>query len=216
MKLAFIFAHPDDESLSTGGTIAKYAAEGDQVITVCLSSDSVRKSEYFEAVKALGIEENLIFDYPDVHKNEQLITQRLIEFILDFKPDIIITHIEEDYHIDHKSTFKIVRECIEWAAHETQYENPHLVSKLYTSETTVLLPNPHIFIDITEFYQKKEKAIRCYKSQLHKGGDDFYINFHRYRTLMRGTQASVKYAEAFMQIPLKKNSPFYKIKHSEL
>ncbi len=33
---------------------------------------------------------------------------------------------------------------------------------------------------------------------------------------MRGTQASVKYAEAFMQIPLKKNSPFYRIKHSEL
>ncbi len=175
MKLAFIFAHPDDESLSTGGTIAKYAAEGNQVITVCLSSDSVRKSEYLEAVKALGIEEYLIFDHPDVHSNEQIITQKLIEFLLEFRPDIVITHLEEDYHIDHRVTFRIVGEAIEWAAHETQHENPHLVSKLYTSETTILLPNPHIFVDISEFYQKKEEAIRCYKSQLFKGGDEFTL-----------------------------------------
>jgi hypothetical protein len=33
---------------------------------------------------------------------------------------------------------------------------------------------------------------------------------------MRGTQASVKHAEAFLQIPLKKNSPFYESKHSDL
>ena len=216
MKLAFIFAHPDDESLSTGGTIAKYAAEGSQVITVCLSSDNIRRMEYLEAVKTLGIKKNLIFDYPDVHNNEQILTQKLIEFLLDFRPDIVITHIEEDYHIDHKSTYGIVREAIEWAAHETQHENAHLVSKLYTSETTILLPNPHIFVDISDFYQKKEDSIKCYKSQLYKGGDDFYVNFHHYRTLMRGTQASVKHAEAFMQIPLKKNSPFYRTKHSEL
>ncbi|MCG3220383.1 MAG: PIG-L family deacetylase, partial [Candidatus Heimdallarchaeota archaeon] len=69
MKLAFIFAHPDDESLSTGGTIAKYAAKSNQVITACLSSDSVRKSEYLEAIKTLGVEKNLILDYPDVHNN---------------------------------------------------------------------------------------------------------------------------------------------------
>jgi LmbE family N-acetylglucosaminyl deacetylase len=216
VKLAFIFAHPDDESLSTGGTIAKYAAEGNQVITVCLSSDKVREMEYLDAVKALGIKENLIFDYADVYSNEQAITERLIEFILDFKPEIVVTHLEEDYHIDHRSTYKIVREAIEWAAHETQHENPHLVSKLYTAETTILLPNPHVFVDITDFYQKKEDAIRCYKSQLYKGGDEFYVNFHYYRTLMRGTQASVKHAEAFMQIPLKKNSPFFKSKHSDL
>ena len=216
MKLAFIFAHPDDESLSTGGTIAKYVAEGNQVITVCLSSDSVRKKEYLEAVKTLGIKENLILEYPDVHNYEQVITERLIKLILDFQPNTIVTHLEEDYHSDHRSTYKIVREAIEWAAHETQHENPHLVSKLYTSETTILLPNPHVFVDITDFYQKKEDAIRCYKSQLYKGGDDFYVNFHYYRTLMRGTQASVKHAEAFMQVPLKKNSPFYNSKHSDL
>jgi LmbE family N-acetylglucosaminyl deacetylase len=216
VKLAFIFAHPDDEALSTGGTIAKYAAEGHQVVTVCLSSDDIRKPEYLKSVETLGVKDNLIFDYPDVHNYEEEITQKLIEFILDFRPDTIITHLEDDYHIDHRSTYKIVIEAIEWAAHETQYENPHLVSKLYTSETTILLPNPHVFVDITDFYQKKEDAIRCYKSQLYKGGDDFYVKFHYFRTLMRGTQALVKHAEAFMQIPLKKNSPFYKEKHSEL
>jgi LmbE family N-acetylglucosaminyl deacetylase len=216
VKIAFIFAHPDDESLSAGGTIAKYASKGHQVSTVCLSSNDPRKREYNEAVKVLNVQNSVIYDYPEVYKYDYKIKQDLIHFILNFKPEIIVTHLENDYHIDHRYAFKIVVESIEWAAHETQHEDPHLVSRLFVSETTILLQNPHILVDITDYYQKKEDAIRCYKSQLYKGGDDFYIKFHKYRTLMRGTQASTEYAEAFKEIPLKKNSPFYESKHSEL
>ncbi len=216
VKLSFIFAHPDDESLSAGGTIAKYASSGHQVSTLCLSSDKVRKNEYFNAVKVLGIQNFEIYDFDDVLTHENEIKEKLIQYILRTKPEVIITHLEDDYHIDHRSTYKIVREGVEWAAHETQNENPHLVSKLYTSETTVLIPNPHTLVDISKYYSKKEEAIKCYKSQLYKGGEDFYIRFHKYRTLMRGTQASTQYAEAYLQIPLKRNSPFYKQKHSEL
>lgn len=216
MKVAFVFAHPDDESLSSGGTIAKYARTGNTVYSVCFSSSPERKREYTEAVKILGCKESLIYNYENVVNFEKEITIDFISFLLEFQPEIIVTHLEDDYHIDHRICYKIVREGIEWAAHETQYENPHLVSKLYVTETTILIPNPHILIDITDYYDIKESAMKCYKSQLYKGGENFYIRFHKYRTLMRGTQASTKYAEAFSQIPLKKNSPFYKTKHSGL
>ncbi|MHA1865729.1 MAG: PIG-L deacetylase family protein [Candidatus Heimdallarchaeaceae archaeon] len=216
MKLSFIFAHPDDESLSCGGTIAKYSDKGHQVSTLCLSSTQERKREYLEATKILNVHQPLIFDFNDVLTNSVALKEEIIKHLLDFQPDKVITHLKEDYHIDHRTTFEIVLEAIEWAAHETQFANPHLVSQLYTTETIVLLPSPHILVDISNYYRTKEEAIRCYKSQLFKGGEDFYIKFHKYRTLMRGTQASTEYAEAFQQVPLKKNSPFYRIKHSEL
>lgn len=216
MRITFIFAHPDDEALSVGGTIAKYAHNGNEVSTICLVSDNIRKKEYLNSTKILGVQKPVIFNFPDVINHQKEITENVINCVLDFKPDIIVTHLENDYHIDHRVTYNIVCESIEWAAHETQYDNPHLVSKLYVTETTILLQNPHILVDISDFYDIKEEAIRCYKSQLYKGGNDFYLRFHKYRTLMRGTQASTQYAEAFSQIPLKKNSPFYKQKHTEL
>jgi len=216
VKLAFVFAHPDDEALSSGGSIAKYVALGNEISTLCFSSDSVRKKEYLNAAKVLGVQKPVIFDYPDVKSKELEITKDFISYLLDFRPDVVVTHLENDYHIDHRSTYNIVLEGIEWAAHETQYENPHLVSKVYVAETTILIPNPHILVDISEHYKKKEQAIKCYKSQLFKGGEDFYIKFHKNRTQMRGAQASTEYAEAFNIIPIKQNSPFYKKKHSEL
>ena len=216
VKLAFIFAHPDDESLSSGGTIAKYASSGHHVSTLCLSSDEVRKKEYLKATEVLGVQDVEIYDFNNVENHVIAIKEKVIQYILKTKPETIITHIENDYHIDHRLTHSIIREGIEWAAHETQHENPHLVSKLYTTETTILIPNPHILVDISDFQDKKVEAIKCYESQLYKGGEDFYLTFHNHRTLMRGAQASTRYAEAYLQIPLKKNSPFYKQKHSEL
>ncbi len=216
MKIAFVFAHPDDESLSSGGTIAKYANTGHDVYTICFSSSPTRKKEYFSAVKVLGCKEAIIYNYENVSDYEKEITKDFISYILKFQPDKIVTHLEDDYHVDHRSCHRIVREGIEWAAHETQHENPHLVSELYVAETTILIPNPHILVDISEYYETKESAIKCYKSQLYKGGNNFYIDFHKYRTMMRGTQASTNYAEAFSQIPIKKNSPFYESKHSDL
>ncbi len=216
MRIAFIFAHPDDESLSSGGTIAKYSAFNHDVSVICLTSTVERKKEFLAATTILGCKNAMIFDYTNVESNQKELTQKLIDFIVHFQPSIIVTHIANDYHIDHRATFDIVTEAIEWAAHTTQHENAFLVSKLFVTETTILLPNPHYLVDISNFYNLKEQAINEYHSQLYKGGDKFYINFHNYRTRMRGCQAGTKHAEAFNEIVLKKNSPFYPRRHTDL
>ena len=37
LRLLVIFAHPDDESMGMGGTLAKYASEGVETYYICAS-----------------------------------------------------------------------------------------------------------------------------------------------------------------------------------
>ncbi|HEY9528957.1 MAG TPA: PIG-L family deacetylase, partial [Anaerolineales bacterium] len=37
LRLLVVFAHPDDESMGMGGTLARYAAEGVEIHLVCAS-----------------------------------------------------------------------------------------------------------------------------------------------------------------------------------
>src|SRR5262245_41449743 len=78
-----VLAHPDDESLGTGGTLAKYAAEGVETYLVTAtrgergrfgdsgerpSADVVgrtREAELRAAAKELGLREVAILGYPD-------------------------------------------------------------------------------------------------------------------------------------------------------
>lgn len=80
--LLAVFAHPDDESFGTGGTLARYAAEGYPVALVCATRGEVgevsdpslatpqmlgrvREGELRAAARALGIQEVILLDYRD-------------------------------------------------------------------------------------------------------------------------------------------------------
>src|SRR6516164_6178682 len=82
-KLLAVLAHPDDESLGFGGTLAKYAAEDVETYLVTATRGErgrffsetrpadvtevgrVREAELRAAAGELGIHEVSILDYPD-------------------------------------------------------------------------------------------------------------------------------------------------------
>jgi len=81
-SLLAVFAHPDDESFSTGGALARYAAEGHPVTLVCATRGEVgeisnfslatpetlghvREGELRAAARALGIQNVILLDYRD-------------------------------------------------------------------------------------------------------------------------------------------------------
>ncbi len=193
-----IFAHQDDETFSAGGILAKY---GENAVAVSVTFDEKREFEFKKACEILGVNAVQLQNKDTVNSN--LIKKEIIQLILKFKPNHVITHVDFDYHHEHRAVRQIVEEAIEWASHTTSPDRQaHQVSSLWAAETTVMIPVPDIFVNITEFNDKRLEAIRSYESQSHKGGNAFYSRFHNTRTTLRGIQAEVLHAEAFLSVPI--------------
>lgn len=109
-KLLFIFAHPDDESFLAGGTIAKYAKQGDIVELICVTSGQLewaehgfetqeqyaqaRIKELEEASFVLGIKKIQMMDYMDgklknIEPGE--LEDKLYKKLKEIEPDIVVT-----------------------------------------------------------------------------------------------------------------------------
>ncbi len=207
-----IFAHQDDETFSAGGVLSKYELS----YAVSITKDEKRVNEFEKACKLLTTNP-IQLDFSNIrYSNFDEIKNKLVKIIQEFKPDIIITHTDFDYHKEHRITHEIVKEAVEWASHTTNPENDaHQVRSLWGAETTVLIPFPHIYIDISEENQIRMKAINVYESQSHKGGDGFYSDFHGTRTKLRGIQASTEHAEVYIKIPISISGSFKPTKYHE-
>ena len=111
-KLLAVLAHPDDESLGFGGTLARYAAEGVETYLVTATRGErgrfgalgkqgdpqevgrVREAELRAAASVLGVREVTILGYPDtgVDKVEADIAIRaIVSHIRRIRPDVVIT-----------------------------------------------------------------------------------------------------------------------------
>lgn len=106
-----MFAHPDDESFSAGGTIAKYVKAGWTVDLICATRGEagetglvkvskgdalgeVRETELRIAAKLLGISKIIFLDYKDGTVNTRVpgdIEENLINTMAEMKPDVVIT-----------------------------------------------------------------------------------------------------------------------------
>jgi LmbE family N-acetylglucosaminyl deacetylase len=123
-KLPAVLAHPDDESLGFGGTLAKYAAEGVETYLVTatrgergrfgslgkggdpLAVGRVREAEVRAAAAVLGIREVSILSYPDgaVDKVDAAIAVRaVVSQIRRIQPHVVLTFGPEGAygHPDH-------------------------------------------------------------------------------------------------------------------
>ncbi|MCY3410415.1 MAG: PIG-L family deacetylase [Candidatus Heimdallarchaeota archaeon] len=195
-----IFAHPDDETFSAGGTLALY---GPNAYAVCVTFDKKREEEFKLACTHLGINPIQLSFNEISALTKQEINNKLQSVIRKYQPTHIITHVDYDYHQEHRLLREIVEEAVEWASHTTNPDvKAHQVQYLWAAETTVLIPVPDIFIDISEVNHKRLKAIDSYDSQYDKGGAGFYHRFHNTRTSLRGIQSEVDHAEAFVVVPI--------------
>ena len=124
LKLLAVLAHPDDESLGFGGTLAKYAAEGVETYLVTATRGErgrfgslgkggdpvevgrVREAELRAAAAVLGIREVSILNYPDGAVDQVEATtaiRAVVSHIRRIQPDVVVTFGPEGAygHPDH-------------------------------------------------------------------------------------------------------------------
>lgn len=107
MRLAAVFAHPDDESRITGGTLALYASRGYTVMVYCATRGeagdphrppaevaALRGRELEAACQALGVAGMRLRDYPDGRLSEsdpEELAQDISRFLRDEQPLVVVT-----------------------------------------------------------------------------------------------------------------------------
>jgi LmbE family N-acetylglucosaminyl deacetylase len=116
-----VFAHPDDESLACGGTLARLAAAGARVVLVCASRGErgsiagpvrddalgeIRYREIQDAGRALGIATVILLDHPDGDLRWARVAELHADIIMaihSYRPSAVITFGEDGlyWHQDH-------------------------------------------------------------------------------------------------------------------
>lgn len=156
LKLMCILAHPDDESLGTGGILARYADEGVEthLITATRGEQGwfgaaadnpgpqalgqIREGELHNAANQLNIREVSFLDYIDGEldqANPPEIIDKIADHIQRVRPQVVVTF--DPYgtygHPDHIAICQFTTAAIVAASHtDLQSDHaPHQVSKLY-------------------------------------------------------------------------------------
>jgi len=184
-----IAAHPDDEVLGCGGTMARLTSEGNNVFTLILgegvtSRDRKRdlakreneiaelKKQAENANRILGVKKVYAYDFPD----NRFDTVPLLDIIKtiekikeDIKPGIVFTHHNGDLNIDHQITFKAVMTAFRPINDESvkeiySFEIPSSTEWNAPSSITYFMPD--YFVDVSKGIEAKNNALKEYKSEL--------------------------------------------------
>ena len=126
-RILVFAAHPDDEALGCGGTIARHCRNGDPVSVVVMADGVGSRSNLMSgfaaavkerhgmcrrACKILGTEDVWLHQFADnMMDNVPLlqVVQHIERHIERFKPTIVYTHHAGDMNIDHRITNEAVR-----------------------------------------------------------------------------------------------------------
>ena len=214
MKKVMVFAaHPDDDILGCGGSIAKhlrndgcclrivYMTSGDAG-SMKYSRDEIMKIREEEAVKgaaALGAVDTMFLRNPDgrlVYDDKVMF--HVASLIREYRPNIVYTHHSVDNHTDHLATNAITTQAA-FRAREPFSQgisgDPWAVNLLLAYEIGRPMEDPSYIEDITDVADLKFKALTEHKSQMGAMGYDEAIKgLNRHRGVFTGTG---KYAEAF-------------------
>ncbi|HEV8509410.1 MAG TPA: bacillithiol biosynthesis deacetylase BshB1 [Gemmatimonadales bacterium] len=219
VDLLAIAAHPDDVELTCGGTLAKAARAGHRVGIIDLTQGEMgtrgdaatRAAEAERAAKTLGVVVRLNAGMPDAHlTNDEASKQHVVELIRRMKPRVVILPFPVGRHPDHRIASELGRDAC-YLAGLAKYapgkggeaHRPYkLLYALAYREDPV---KPTFVVDISEVFETKMEAIRCYASQftgakaageIHPTGQDLY-ELIRVQSAHYGSLIRRRYGEPF-------------------
>ncbi|MGY8814406.1 MAG: PIG-L deacetylase family protein [Gammaproteobacteria bacterium] len=202
MRILAIGAHYDDVELGCGGALAKHVDSGDEVYvyvatvsgymnpnkeTVRSSKIALRESK--DAMKILGIKEMICgkFDTLKVEFVEELNVD-ILKIIEEKKIEKVYTHWLGDIHHDHHAVAKASLHSCRHVPRMLMYR-----SNWYQSTTEF---RGSFYVDITNYWDIKEKAIKAHVSELDRTYSK-WIDFFKNEAENAGQRIGTQYAEVF-------------------
>lgn len=188
MNVLVVAAHPDDEVLGCGGTIARLAQEGRHIYAAILGEGATsRYAQLEEADKTavttlhthshrvkelLCLKDLFIYDLPDNRFDTipLLKVVKIVECLIErLKPEIVYTHHGGDLNIDHVITHRAVLTAVRPAAgcpvkSLYAYEVPSSTEWAFAQFAPVFRPN--VFVDISTTLDTKIQALHIYESEV--------------------------------------------------
>jgi LmbE family N-acetylglucosaminyl deacetylase len=213
VKHVLVFAaHPDDDVIGCGGSLAKHVKQGNQV-SVCYmtSGDSgsldyskeelaeVREDEARHAAGVIGFHDLTFLRNPDGYlEYDEANLKKLVEMIRTKQPNTVYVHHRSEGHKDHRTTYQLVTESVGRAGGPFFQEckgEPWTVDTVLAYEFYPPLSEFNYVEDISEFIDKKIAALKKHETQI-KGirYDEAAEGLAKYRGITTGKG---KYCEVF-------------------
>ncbi|MCX5800632.1 MAG: bacillithiol biosynthesis deacetylase BshB1 [Candidatus Eisenbacteria bacterium] len=229
MKVMAIGAHPDDVELSCGGLVAKLVSLGHETGIADLTggelgssgSKKTRAAESMKAAKILRVAWRECCELPDTgldHTNRGHM-RTVVELLRRHRPALVLSpHGGDSRHPDHVEAREIVRRAV-YLAGLRQFDaggRPFSSGRLLYYMSDVQF-EPTLIVDVGEFFDRKMKAIRAYRSQFSGNRSDSYptrlnnpgfLDRIEMRARFLGAMIDKAYAEGFLhEGPLQVDDP---------
>jgi len=217
--IAAVCAHPDDAELVMGGTIAREASRGRRVAMVDLTrgesgsrgTPESQAAEAGEAARILGAAHRESLGLPDAKL--QIIPEQkdvMVEAIRRLRPRVLMLQHWEQRHPDHAAASRIVYDACFLAGLRNYrpdlgpaFRPGKLVYAVTMTEASDIAPT--FVVDITPFWETKQRAIAAFASQFTPApGETGSLPLDRFREAVElagrrhGQRIGVRYGEGFV------------------
>ena len=219
MRVLAVGCHPDDLEIACAGTLRKYVEQGAEVYMCHVANGdqghvviepeplaAIRTLEAENAGKIIGAKEVFNLNVSDMQVNSHNldVMDAMADVVRYARPDVIITHNDDDYMLDHKETSIIATNgsfCSGLSHRPRKYEPFSSFIPVFFMDTLAGVNfQPTHYVDITNQIDTKIKALECHESQLKWMLEHDNIDFAdmvRTCSKYRGYQCGVAYAEGF-------------------
>lgn len=220
-RVLVIAAHPDDEVLGCGGTIAHHVRKKDEVFVFILGEGVTSRSRErkltsrtknkiktlrggaLKAHKILGVKKSFFANLPDNRFDEVpllKIIKKIEEIKEKLKPEIIYTHYARDLNLDHQIVYRAVITATRPLPEERVKELYSFEILSSTEWNYPLTFSPDVFVDISKTIKLKLKAMNRYKDELRKFPHPRSLKGIELNAGYWGMKVGLGYAEAFKTI----------------
>ena len=220
-NILIIVAHPDDEVLGCGGSMAKWSQGGNDVHVLIMvegitsrdkSRDRVTRQNELshlaqsakKAGKILGVQSVELLDYPDNRMDsvDLLDVVKTIEkYVEKLKPEVVMTHHAGDLNIDHQITHQAVITACRPQPGQTVKRILSFEVPSATQWQSPTIGNPFVpnwFEDISESLDLKIEALHAYQSEMREWPHPRSLRAVEHLARWRGALVGCEVAEAFM------------------